>query len=394
MQLAIPALVFRMIALNDMRQTDLRFVAADCVYKLFGAAVLGVPVVGERLLLRRRGGGRARLGAKEFMAAHVALTLPNTFILGVPILGAIYDPRQVEQYMSLLLVTQSCLQFPFIIGFLEYGGVQDEAMGGGAGGAAPEGGRSLPREITAATCRPRSPTRRPAGGGEELPEDGDVAPPPEEGAPAAEVLIGVPSAAGPSREPSLHRRVSMAFGLLPDPARPVARAPKTPASTARKVLSKVLRNPIIWSAVLGAVYSVLAQNFSWGMPKVLDLTTSMLGNCTLGLALFNIGLFMFGKPLLTCSWQQAVGGGVLRFVASPALALLAALTVGLPIRGEGTTLGKLLILQAALPQAVVSFAIAQEYKTYPGVFSTLINTTTLGSIPVVFFVYFLLELAG
>lgn len=381
MQLAIPALVFRMIALNDMRETDLRFVAADCVYKLFGAAVLGVPVVGERLLLRRRGGGRARLGAREFMAAHVALTLPNTFILGVPILGAIYDPRLVEQYMSLLLVTQSCLQFPFIIGFLEYGGVQDEAVGDAQAVALPEG----------------DPIQPQGGGDPELPEEGVAAPPPEEGTPVAAVVTGLPSEVGPSRGPSLHRRVSMAMGLIPDRREPAARSPgppKTPVSTARKVFSKVVRNPIIWSAVVGSVYSVLAQNFSWGMPKVLDLTTSMLGNCTLGLALFNIGLFMFGKPLLTCSWKQAVGGGLLRFVASPALALLAALTVGLPIRGEGATLGKLLILQAALPQAVVSFAVAQEYKTYPGVFSTLINTTTLGSIPVIFFVYFLLEQAS
>ena len=206
-------------------------------------------------------------------------------------------------------------------------------------------------------------------------------------------MIGVPSdEASTRREPSLNRRVSMAFGLVPAVGGRANKKDKW--STAKKVGSKVLRNPIIWSAVVGTVYSILSQNYKWGMPKVLDLTTSMLGNCTLGLALFNIGLFMFGKPLLTCSWQQAVGGMLLRFVASPALALLAVWAVGLPIKGEGVTLGKLLILQAALPQAVVSFAVAQEYKTYPGVFSSLINTTTLGSIPVIFFMYFLLELSS
>ena len=373
MQLAIPALVFRMIALNDMAKTDLKFVAADIVYKLLGAVVLGIPVAGERVLLWKHGRGsdRAKLGAKEFMAAHVALTLPNTFILGVPILGAIYDPRIVEQYMSLLLVSQSCLQFPFIIAFLEYGGVKDE--------------------VAAVSGRPGELQASSDGNGDRAPA-GVVDAGPEEGGGGARVGIGVPSDEASTRESSLNRRVSMAFGLMPAVGRRANKKDKW--STAKKVGSKVLRNPIIWSAVVGSVYSVLSQNYKWGMPKVLDLTTSMLGNCTLGLALFNIGLFMFGKPLLTCSWQQALGGVLLRFVASPALALLAALAVGLPIRGEGVTLGKLLILQAALPQAVVSFAVAQEYKTYPGVFSSLINTTTLGSIPVIFFMYFLLEQAS
>jgi len=150
-----------------------------------------------------------------------------------------------------------------------------------------------------------------------------------------------------------------------------------------------VRNPILYGAVAGIGFSLLKHFQGVELPKALDTLVSMFADCVLGTALFNIGLFAHGRPLLNCGRAQAGVGCLVRFICSPVVAAL----VGLALRLRGD-LYQLFILQAALPQAVVSFAIATEYKTYPGIFSTLVVITTVASLPVLFLVFFITEQFG
>ncbi|KAF4348040.1 hypothetical protein F8388_013222 [Cannabis sativa] len=115
-----------------------------------------------------------------------------------------------------------------------------------------------------------------------------------------------------------------------------------PASVMTKLIltmvwRKLIRNPNTYSSVIGLVWSLIA--FS------LDIQT---------------GLFMALQPkIIACGKSLAALSLAVRFLVGPAV--MAATSAAIGIRG---VLLQVAIVQAALPQAIVSFVFAKEYNGY------------------------------
>lgn len=85
---------------------------------------------------------------------------------------------------------------------------------------------------------------------------------------------------------------------------------------------------------------------------------------------------------------MAVGGGLLlRLVISPLL--MGAVAAVLGIRGMEW---RIIAVQAALPQAIVTFTLAQYYGAGADVLGACVTLGTLVSLPVLVFYYWALEL--
>ncbi|RWV83057.1 hypothetical protein BHE74_00019558 [Ensete ventricosum] len=94
---AMPLLIFRMISSNDPYAMNLRFIAADTIQK---AAILAALALWARLSAR---------GSLAWVVTLFSLaTLPNTIIMGVPILRGMYGSMS-----STLMVQIVVLQFAF-----------------------------------------------------------------------------------------------------------------------------------------------------------------------------------------------------------------------------------------------------------------------------------------
>ncbi|CAK9191856.1 unnamed protein product [Sphagnum troendelagicum] len=154
----------------------------------------------------------------------------------------------------------------------------------------------------------------------------------------------------------------------------------------KRVLFRLLRQPILYSSVLGFTYSLLASRWGFNMPRIVESSLQILTNMTLGACMFILGVFMASQPsLLPCGLWKTIGGMVIRFGVAPAIMAIASVAVG--IRGNSL---RFAITQAAFPQGIMTFVLAKEYNMHADIFATAVSFHTLIFLPFVLLYYVLL----
>ncbi len=132
---------------------------------------------------------------------------------------------------------------------------------------------------------------------------------------------------------------------------------------------KVLREPLVWATVLGAVF--LWQG--WHLPKFVDNTLSLIGQMAIPLMLITLGVAV--ARLSPAGIGQAIILSVIKLVICVGAAWLAA---------DWFTLDKIatgiLVLQVATPVAVTSYMLAEKYGADSQSVAGLVVVSTVMSI--------------
>ncbi|CAK9190432.1 unnamed protein product [Sphagnum troendelagicum] len=156
----------------------------------------------------------------------------------------------------------------------------------------------------------------------------------------------------------------------------------------KRVLFRLLRLPILYGSVLGFTYSLLASRWGFNMPQIMEASLQIFTNMTLGTSMFLLGLFMANQPnLLPCGLWKTIEGIVIRFGVGPAIMTIASVAVG--IRGNSL---RFVITQAAVPQGIITFILANEYNMHADIFATAVSFQMLIFLPFVLLYYILLGL--
>ena len=151
---------------------------------------------------------------------------------------------------------------------------------------------------------------------------------------------------------------------------------------------RVLLNPMVLGAAAGAAVSLATRATDRRRPlhPILYNGANYLGSCVLGVALFNFGLFSHMHGVVSCGRAEMAGALLARFVLPPALNLPLMYAVGL--RGDAL---KIMVMQAALPQAIAAFVMFKEFRLNPELFSTSVVLGTVLALPATCIWYFILE---
>ena len=152
---------------------------------------------------------------------------------------------------------------------------------------------------------------------------------------------------------------------------------------------RLVRNPLVIGAVFGLMVSLAVKGTDRKrkVHMVIDQTFLYLQNTVLGISLFNFGLFSYVNGMLSCGWRKLGEILLLRFVASPFLCLAVLHMFGTFARDDM----RLLVLSAAMPQALSAFVVFKEYKIQPEIFSTSMTMGTALCLPVTCMWYYLVE---
>ncbi len=130
-----------------------------------------------------------------------------------------------------------------------------------------------------------------------------------------------------------------------------------------------LKVPILYAAILGMVIN----GIGWEMPLALFRPIDLLADMAIPGMLVLLGIQLSSAPLVA---RQAVLGRIvaLRLLGTPALAFLLCLLLGI------TGLERnVILLQSAMPTAVMTTVLATEYDAAPRFVATVIFFTTLAS---------------
>ncbi|OEL18335.1 putative auxin efflux carrier component 3b [Dichanthelium oligosanthes] len=112
---AVPLLSFHCIATSDPYVMNLRFVAADTLQKVVVLAALAA-----WSYLPARGGGRARAAPIDWSITLFSLsTLPNTLIMGLPLLVAMYG-RYSGDFLVQIVVLQCIMWYTLLLVLFEF----------------------------------------------------------------------------------------------------------------------------------------------------------------------------------------------------------------------------------------------------------------------------------
>ncbi|KAJ9135184.1 hypothetical protein P3X46_032393 [Hevea brasiliensis] len=308
---SIPLLSFHVISSNNPYKMNLKLIVADFLQKLLALLVLtALTKISSR-------------GRLNWIITGLSLsTLPNTLILGIPLLKAMYGV-EAEGLLSQIIVLQSLIWYNLLLFLFE---------------------------LNATYAAPVTPSS-------EITEDQEA---PQD-------------AQSKEGEEETHtrttRRVKTMLILL-------------------TVGRKLLRNPNFHATLLGLIWASI--RFRWGvkMPEILDNSIMILSNGGLGMAMFSLGLFMASRTsIIACGIRMAVLAMAVKFIAGPALMVVASLATTL--RG---TVFKVAIVQAALPQGIVPFVFSKEYNIHPDILSTGVIFGMLIALPIALAYYSLLAL--
>ncbi|XP_062144770.1 auxin efflux carrier component 2-like [Alnus glutinosa] len=166
-----------------------------------------------------------------------------------------------------------------------------------------------------------------------------------------------------------------------------------PASVMTKLIlvmvwRKLIRNPNTYSSLLGIAWSLISPRWHIKMPSIVSGSIWIISDTGLGMSMFGLGLFMALQPkIVACGKSVAMFSMAVRFLVGPAV--MAATSLALGIRG---VLLHVAIVQAALPQAIVSFVFAKEYNVHADILSTSVTIGMLIALPIAILYYVLLGL--
>ncbi|KAL1322672.1 auxin efflux carrier component 8-like isoform X2 [Arachis ipaensis] len=318
---SIPLLSFQVISSNNVYKMSLKLIYADVVQKsLAFLALAAITRIG-------RGGG----GLKWIVTGISLSTLPNTLILGIPLMKAMYKDESVAPLAQIIFL-QSMVWYNFLLFLYELDAVANKS--------------SMPPPSQEAPPPP------PSQGTEETETSHEVVVQSKEEEEEEE-----------KREPIRTKRKMKILLIL------------------ITVWKKLIRNPNTFATLIGLIWSTI--QFRWGvhMPKVVNQSIEILSNGGLGLFMASQSSIIACGPRMT---MVAIG---LKFLVGPALMAVASIAIGL--RG---TLLKVAIVQAALPQGIVPFVFAKEYNVHPAILSTAVILGMLIALPVALAYYFLLAL--
>lgn len=142
----------------------------------------------------------------------------------------------------------------------------------------------------------------------------------------------------------------------------------------REISPKVfLRGPLI-AVVLGLLI-VWTRADEYLAPAPVKQTLQMLGNCTIPLCVFLFGTTMYDS-WKSVSWKPGIilSGLLVRLGIAPALILLLAWLLPINIQ-----LKQIMVLQAAIPSAMVPVILARQFGGQPGLAMQITLVTTFVS---------------
>ncbi|CAK9175386.1 unnamed protein product [Ilex paraguariensis] len=320
---SVPLLSFQVISTNNPYKMNLNLVFADILQKLLAFLVLAIITK-----ISSRGG-------LNWVITGLSLsTLPNTLILGIPLLRAMYGDKAAA-FVAQIVVLQSLVWYNLLLFQFELS-------------AAKEAYVTLTR--SAETAEPPKPLTTPEG---ELgaPQEGQV----KEQAEEANIRS--------------HRKNKI-------------------MSVLSTVGRKLITNPNTHATILALIWASIHFRWKVQLPKIVDKSISILSDGGLGMAMFSLGLFMASRDSIIASGtKMTVLAMAMKFVMGPALMAVSAMATGL----KGTVF-KVAIVQAALPQGIVPFVFAKEYNIHPEILSTGVIFGLLIALPIALAYYSLLAL--
>ncbi|KAF7038220.1 hypothetical protein CFC21_048425 [Triticum aestivum] len=382
---AVPVLIFNMVSTNNPYAMNGRLVAADTLQKAVMLLGLVAWAAWESRSRRRRpsiGGGKASASAAAasplqwVVTAFSVASLPNTIIMGVPLLGGMYGAMS-KDLMKQIVVMQFCVWYNVVIFIYEYMAARRAAtaMDGtakispGSPGAAPSAEKIAPNdEAIVAAKRAHEVTVNI--------EITEVAP-----ASTVQKDLADNTTTTVAREMSTDAEEASP----PPPAKSTAPSVTHIALMAGK---KVLKIPNTYASFLGLIWALIAFKCGIKMPKIIDDSLFTIQTTAVGLSMFASGTFIARQSrFVPCGYAIASVSMVLKFLVGPVVMLLASLAIGM----HGTLL-HIAVVQAALPLAVTSFVYAEEYKVHADIMSTGVILGIFISLPVTIVYYILLGL--
>jgi malate permease and related proteins len=135
----------------------------------------------------------------------------------------------------------------------------------------------------------------------------------------------------------------------------------------KAALFSLFKVPVVYAVLL----AVLFKGFGWHLPLPLNRSVTLLGNAAIPVLMVLLGL-----QLQQSQWSRhmmALGlTNVMRLLIGPALALSLSLVFGL--QGEARQAG---IIESAMPTAVVTTVLANEFQLDAGFITSVVVTSTL-----------------
>ncbi|XP_038678702.1 auxin efflux carrier component 8 [Tripterygium wilfordii] len=296
---SIPLLSFEIISANNPYKMNLKLIISDIIQKLLALALLSA---------------LAKLSPKgnfKWVITGLSLsTLPNTLILGIPIIKAMYK-EEAEGLLAQIIVLQSIIWYNLLLIVYEF----NAAISASTSAAQPS-------EAT--------------GRHEDQESDSEARP-----------------KTGTGREVKIMLILST-------------------------VARKLMQNPNTHATLLGLIWACI--HFKWGvkLPEIIENSIKIISSGGLGMAMFSLGLFMASR-------SSIIAGGIpmllvtiaAKFILGPVLMAASSAAIGLR-----STVLKVAIVQAALPQGIVPFVFAKEYDVHPDIVSTGVIFGMLIALPV------------
>lgn len=140
----------------------------------------------------------------------------------------------------------------------------------------------------------------------------------------------------------------------------------------RSLVKSLVKNPIVIATVVGLTLSQMNIQ----LPNVLAIPVHMMGQVTIPLMLFALGVRLIELDFST--WKIGVIGAIFCPLSGLVTAYIGLQFISLPEDQLG-----LFILFSALPPAVLNFVVAERYNQQPHLVASLVFMSNLGSLIVI-----------
>lgn len=253
---SIPLLSFQVISENNPYKMNLKLILADFLQKLLAFVVL----MAIRKLSNR--------GSLSSIITGLSLsTFPNTLILGIPLLRAMYGDKSAA-LLAQIVVLQSLIWYNLLLFLFELNATNKAASD------------TPPNSQDTGDEEAREEAQGKEGGDQEA-----------------------------HTRPIRKSKTLLVFLI---------------------VGKKLMTNPNTHATVLGLIWASIQFRWNIKFPAIVEKSISILSSGGLGMAMFSLGLFMASRPsIIACGIRMAAVAMAMKFMAGPALMAAASLSLGL-----------------------------------------------------------------